>query len=413
MAAGEINAACTHPRARHRHGDYACAKRDGCGCGPCRAAARAYSRQLVRRNAYGRSPWIDAAPAREHVAELLDAGMTVAELEKAARVDRTIIRHLFGAYGKPPAKRVRKDNAERLIAIPVRRGFIGERGWVPAVGTMRRVHALNAIGWPNQVLCRRLGYPASARSLQFGRRDRVMAATARVVDALYHELRDVPGPSTRVREASRNRGWLGPVWWDDDTIDDPQHVPDGLREYTRHGVLVDDYSLPRGARIALLRRAGWETAAIAERVGTLPRYVLRDELEGRALLPRNLPTAETDEELHALDEVLIERLASGSIRISDTETPELVEAVRCLAAQGLPDRLIGERIGRADHAVSYLRNRHGIELDVAAQYRPLGFSSVGSRHHKRNRTSRSTASDVRTTPSEAVTPHLLEGARTA
>jgi hypothetical protein len=413
---GGINAACTHPRAKHRHGTYVCGKRDRCGCGPCRSAVRDHNRTVTRRNAYGRSPWVDAAPVREHVSELLGAGMTIAELEKAAGVDRSIIRHLLGAYGKPPAKRVRKDNAERLTAAPVRRGFVGERGWVAATGTMRRVHALNAIGWPNQELSRRLGYPVSTRSLQFGKRGVVLAATAQAVDALYRELRDIPGPSDRVKETARNRGWLSPVWWDDDTIDDPQHVPDGLREYVyvnRRLVVLDDYSLPRGARIALLRRAGWSTAAIAERIGTLSRYVLRDELEGRVALPRiTTPVGESVESVE-LDEILVARLMAGSIRIDERATLELVEAVRRLAAQGLPDRLIGERVGRTDQAVQHLRKVHEIPSTVAAEYRPLGFSTVGSHRHKHNRTSRSTSSAVRATRSEDVASHLLEEAQTA
>jgi hypothetical protein len=136
--------------------------KDGCRCLPCRKAGRAYAQNRSRQIAYGR--W-------EHQAD--------------------------------------------------------------STGTRRRIQALAYCGWPLTWLSARLGGdPTHARKIL--ERTRVTAATERAVRALYDELWDAGPPVVTVwdrravakaREDARARGFVPPLAWDEDAIDDPQASP--------------------------------------------------------------------------------------------------------------------------------------------------------------------------------------------
>lgn len=241
------------------------------------------------------SDQVDAEPARRHVQELLDGGMTISQIQFASGVDRTAIRVMLGDFpGRGRSRMVRAGTAERLLRTRLNRGASID-GLVPSIGTLRRLHALAAIGWPLRDLATQLG--KTHHLIQIGRRELMRASEAQSVMALYDVLCDTPGPSARVREYARSRGWLAPAWWDDDTIDDPLAEPEGIREYRRVQVqrtvdgvrarvdedeLVDDVTLPRAVRVELMTERGLSTEEIAERIGTLRRYVTRDRLGGAA-----------------------------------------------------------------------------------------------------------------------------------
>lgn len=223
---------------------------------------------------------VDAEPARAHVRALLNGGMTITQIQFASGVNRTSIRVMLGQFpGRTASRQIRADTAARLMRTRLNRGSSID-GLVPSAGTIRRLHALVAIGYPMRDLARRLG--STHPAVQVARRSMMTAAAAQAVMAIYDELADTPGPSTRAREYARNRGWLAPSWWDDDTIDDPLTEPDGIRTYDDHDRLVDDVTLPRAVRVDLMTHAGMSTAAIAELIGTQNRYVLRDRLDGAA-----------------------------------------------------------------------------------------------------------------------------------
>lgn len=89
---------------------------------------------------------------------------------------------------------------------------------VDATGTRRRWRALMALGWTNHGLMNRLGYAACGNWIAYA--DSIHVDTARKVKDLYDELWDQPGPSQWTRTWAANRGFLPPMAWDDDTIDD-------------------------------------------------------------------------------------------------------------------------------------------------------------------------------------------------
>jgi hypothetical protein len=101
--------------------------------------------------------------------------------------------------------------------------------WMPRAGTVRRLQALRAIGYSDLELGAFLGASRQAvRSLRHSESPRIMASTAWRVAAMFEALSAHPkaGTSaTRARMDAARRGWLPPLAWDDESIDDPAAAP--------------------------------------------------------------------------------------------------------------------------------------------------------------------------------------------
>lgn len=167
----------------------------------------------------------------------------------------------------------RKANARRQKTYQFERAQ-GIYRTIPATGSARRVRALIAIGWSQDLLGARLGVSVQRLSHLHRKQKRVLTTTAARIDALYRELSDTPGPSYRARSAGRRYGYLPPMAWDDDTIDDPAAEPAEWSRPERRVRAAD-----RVEDIVWLRRAGTPDDQIAERIGLNPKslatYVAR------------------------------------------------------------------------------------------------------------------------------------------
>ena len=102
-----------------------------------------------------------------------------------------------------------------------------------ATGTRRRLQALIWNGWSLSTLAGRYGCTPKGvrRMLAY---ERVGQGTAGKVRALYDDLWDQSPPQgtpyerravTTARGYARERGWVPPLAWDEDAIDDPAAVP--------------------------------------------------------------------------------------------------------------------------------------------------------------------------------------------
>lgn len=93
---------------------------------------------------------------------------------------------------------------------------------IDPTGTIRRMRALAAIGWPLIEQARRFGWNSAPSRLVRGKTQVTRELAARVA-ALYEELKDVPGPSAKVRDHAARKGWPTPAEWDmgGGDIDDP------------------------------------------------------------------------------------------------------------------------------------------------------------------------------------------------
>jgi hypothetical protein len=98
----------------------------------------------------------------------------------------------------------------------------GRRRLVPADGSVRRVQALQVLGHRYRDIADATTVSAeTVRGALDWDRERVSVHTADAIAAAYRVLSDRPGPSAVTASRAVARGWLPPIAWDDDTIDDP------------------------------------------------------------------------------------------------------------------------------------------------------------------------------------------------
>lgn len=131
---------------------------------------------------------------------------------------------------------------------------------VPAIGSRRRLEALQAIGWSVAALNDRLGLPHGATRLRAGVQQ-VHHDTAARIATLYRELADTPAPDTlqarRLRSIAARKGWARPDQWVPGEMDDPAARSD--LDYQRNGYEPLAYE-----DVAWLD-ANWPLVAVGER----------------------------------------------------------------------------------------------------------------------------------------------------
>lgn len=111
---------------------------------------------------------------------------------------------------------------------------------IDATGTRRRLQALNTIGWSLNDLGQRIGIHGNGLGFVIRRRKWVTPETAQKIKALYNELEMIPAPPdnhmvygkgnpvSTVKSRARNKGWIPPLCWEEETIDNPYALPVGL-----------------------------------------------------------------------------------------------------------------------------------------------------------------------------------------
>lgn len=205
----------------YQHG-YARYKLNGCRCRVCVAAVSEYNRR--RQMAVTAGTWrVDAGLVREHLAVLSARGMGYKRCALVAGVSRSTVRRiLYGAGGRPAPATTRHDIATKLLALDV---DLGGAALVDALGTVRRIQALTAIGWTLTDTGRALGWTSSNLGLLL-RQDKVLRRTADAVAGLYERRSGTTGPSGRARRMAAARGWVPPLAWTN--IDDPREKPRGV-----------------------------------------------------------------------------------------------------------------------------------------------------------------------------------------
>lgn len=112
----------------------------------------------------------------------------------------------------------RKEKARRLDQLR------GLDRTVPVLGAERRVHALQALGWPPRMLSAHIGMSedwlhATIRT----KSGRIYRHNFNRIVALYDEFSMKIGPSDITRRRAQLAGWAPPLAWDD--IDDKDERP--------------------------------------------------------------------------------------------------------------------------------------------------------------------------------------------
>lgn len=195
----------------------------GCRCGACTtAASRADAeRRLDRLSGTPRA----ATPAvlakvLKHLRQLASSDMSHAEIAKASGTSQSTVSQLLSGQRKA----LMSSTATKLLRVrPTDRSATC---MVSAVGAMRRLRALYWMGHGARVISSRTGLQSdTVMLLARGMRARTTAARFDAVRRVYDDLAMVPGLAEQPRAFAVERGWLGPLAWDDDTIDDPRAEP--------------------------------------------------------------------------------------------------------------------------------------------------------------------------------------------
>ena len=285
---------CTGPQCGTNSG-----YRLGCRGPSCTAAAREYGNERRKRQAYGRwQPWVDAEPVRTHVQQLRRNGMGVRRIVALSGVSYTVVqRLLWSVQGAEPTSKMRPANAAALMSVGV---DLAPSSLVPSAGARRRVEALMTLGWSQQAIAQLLGWQPNRVSSLRGKA-RVEVASAAAVAGLYDRLWASPAPtgtpaerwsSSRTRNYAARCGFVPPLGWDDETIDNPSarpavRVKDGRIRDARPtdaatGTLASMARAERLDAVLRLSERGLSAAAIAARLGTTERSVTRYRAKGRA-----------------------------------------------------------------------------------------------------------------------------------
>ena len=194
--------------------------------------------------AQGRATKVSVAPVRAYLRKLhfvygMSAAMIAARCSLSeGSITEIIIGERRGDYGQlVPVREIYRENAESVMAVEPQ---VPERGGarVNAIGTTRRVQGLAAEGFPIRWVGAQVGIFGQTFYLTAqGARKVVFFSTAYKIKCLYEKLENdlfpeshgiQPGKAALAQTYARRNGYVRPIFWDWDTIDDP----DGIPEYT-------------------------------------------------------------------------------------------------------------------------------------------------------------------------------------
>lgn len=164
--------------------------------------------------------FVDATPAIEHARALRALGWADTMIAAEAGIDRGQVYHLIRGR-----KRAHVLTVRAVLQVPLK--LVPSTLVIDSTGTRRRAQAMAYMGHSFAAQAEALGlYKTTVHdSLS---RDRVTAALAYKVAALYEKWQHEPGPSHVAAGKARAAGYRPPEAWDSVTIDDPAAMPADL-----------------------------------------------------------------------------------------------------------------------------------------------------------------------------------------
>lgn len=237
----------------------------GCPLPECAQENYRYMSRLRLDHHRGQRRRTDATQSRHHIERLIAANWTQAQIARAAGITH----HVIGDIRRG-RQVVANSTALAILSVPIGPAPPDVRD-TDATGTMRRLRALVAIGWPIDQLAPQFGiFSTALGNIARGELERVRITTADTVALHYQQLSRRPGPSNRGRILARKKGWHGPLAWDD--IDDPNCEPEtGQRREGGPGRREQVDSL----QVARLTAQGLSAAEIARELRCHKRTVTR------------------------------------------------------------------------------------------------------------------------------------------
>ncbi|MFD5508964.1 hypothetical protein ACFWIB_14475 [Streptomyces sp. NPDC127051] len=180
-------------------------------------------------------PLVDAEPVRQHLLKLYAADVTVNEVAEALDMHRRNVRAFThrGYDNKTPRRyRVSPEVAARILALTVA-DFPPK--FINPIGSLRRVQALAALGWPSRHVFQRSGLSPANRCAMLSR-PTIRRDSADAISRSYETLRRlkperhgvVKHIADRTRRHAAAERFVPPKYWDrfPDCIDDPHFTPE-------------------------------------------------------------------------------------------------------------------------------------------------------------------------------------------
>jgi hypothetical protein len=249
-----------------RHDTTTCVKWHSCRRPECRDRFNARRRALRAGTIQPSRILVDAEPVRQHITDLMDAGLSPTCIGRLAGVAHTTIWNFLEpapSRGRGRKRHTTPETAAKILAVRA----------LTTVGTLRRIQALIAVGWPSRKIAVRAG--VSLRWMFELRADDVITiGHAMKIVSAYDELQHLkpekngvyPGHATRARERAKANRWPDPGYWNDrlDVIDDLHFEP--LYGVSRREQIAQDASW-------VMRTTGVDKATAAARLGVSKAYV--------------------------------------------------------------------------------------------------------------------------------------------
>jgi hypothetical protein len=234
------------------HNTLTCYVNYGCRRDECTnryRAWRAHREAAVKAGEW--QPHVDAGPVRQHLLMLAEHNIT---LYRAAAMAGTGLRSLHPLFPprngrrRPIRHTVRADIAEKVLAVTPDAALPGR---TDPTGTVRRITALVADGWPMRHLSHHFGFGGTYVHQIVDRGNRghlILSSTALTVIDGYERLKNEQpsehGVGQRVINLARNhassRRWPPTSYWAErmDDIDDPHFTPEyGIK---RREIVAED-----------------------------------------------------------------------------------------------------------------------------------------------------------------------------
>lgn len=236
--------------------------RRGCRRDECRTADRNDRKQAQLRRHRGIPGFIPGPAVAAHLRQLLASGLTRLEIAERSGISDRAIRYILNGQTK-----VQRPKALALLAVEP----LEEHARIDATGTIRRVQALAAVGWPIVWTAEQAGHSAGYLfAILSGDVPKIPSGTARRIDALYRKHGSQAGPSEHTRAIARRNGWPSQIAWDGN-IDDPAARPEMSDPYEPTAKYERDPQ--RKAEIEHLYLLGESVPSIAKQLGGNEKYI--------------------------------------------------------------------------------------------------------------------------------------------
>jgi hypothetical protein len=196
-----------------------------CHCSDCVVVMR----RIAKRHRTGRLERVPSSAAWEQLEEWLEAGFEPAWIESACGIPRQSIQSaIFEArHGQG-----QRNFGARYSALIVNADIWSATGGrASAIGSRRRLRALQCMGWTNEALSRETGISfVTLASIQRGSVSKVSARLFHPIKDAYDRLAEIDGGSNHAKIRARKNSYLPPAAWDDPDTDPDQDAVDGRRD---------------------------------------------------------------------------------------------------------------------------------------------------------------------------------------